>query len=74
MSSDQRAFVHLARLGREGGDAEGMQALAEAFAARNPGYVIESAAALSSMEPCEGARAVFITRGEAQAEVSAPEA
>jgi len=74
MTDSQRAMIQIARLGREGGDAEGMQALAEAFAARNPGYVIESAAALSSMEPREGARAVFITRGEAQAEVSGPEA
>ena len=69
MSDSKQATIQIAHLGREGGDPEGMLALAAAFAAGNAGYFIESERALKEMGPGAGARALFVTCGAANAEV-----
>ena len=67
MSTSEQATIHTAHLGREGADPAGMRALAAAFEAGNPGYSVESAATLQSLEAGASARAVFITSGAALA-------
>ena len=70
MSDSAQATIQTAHLGRAGGDPEGMRALAAAFEAGNPGYSVESAATLQSLEAGASAKAAFITSGAAGARVS----
>jgi len=69
MSDSAQATIQIAHLGREGGDSEGMSALAAAFAAGNPGYFVEGVRELEGMESGAGSRALFVTGGAANAEV-----
>ena len=67
MPNSGQAAIQIAHLGREGGDPDGLRALADSFLANNAGYCVESFAALESLEAVRESRALFITVGSAHA-------
>ena len=69
MSDSTQSPVYVARLGRAQGDPDGLAALCEAFAAKNPGYRVSAIRDESELADAPAARALFLTRGEARAEV-----
>ena len=70
MTHSGQDTIRIAHLGREGGDPEGLSRLAGSFASSNTGYAVESFASLESLEAAEAPRALFVTEGGAQAELS----
>lgn len=59
----------IAHLGRPGGDAAGVRALAAEFARRNPGYGLRWLPAVSAVPAIAGARILFVQDGGDAAEV-----
>jgi hypothetical protein len=70
MSDSTQSSVFVAHLGRAVGDPRGLAALSTEFAARNPGYSVSSVMEGLEIAAAPMARALFMTRGEAQAEIS----
>ncbi len=69
MSDSTQSSLYVARLGRAQGDPEGLAALSEAFAAKNSRYAVSALRGGRELAGTPMARALFLTRGEAQAEV-----
>ena len=69
MSDSTQSSLYVARLGRAQGDSEGLAALSGAFAAKNSSYAVSALRGGRELAGTPMARALFLTRGEARAEV-----
>jgi hypothetical protein len=70
MSDSTQSPLFVAHLGRAEDDPSGLAALSAEFALRNPGYAVSKVRDGLELAAAPMARALFITRGEAHAEVN----
>jgi hypothetical protein len=71
MSDSTQSSLFVAHLGRADGDPSGFTALSVEFATRNSGYGVSHVMDGLEFAAAPISRALFMTRGEAQAEISA---
>ena len=70
MSDSTQSSLFVAHLARTEGDPRGLAALSAEFAVRNPGYSVSNVMEGLEIAAAPTARALFMTHGEAQAEIS----
>jgi hypothetical protein len=70
MSDSTQSSLFVAHLGRAEGDPHGFAALSGELASRNAGYAVSQMVNTLGLGAHSAARALFMTRGKAQAEIS----
>ena len=71
-SDDSVPAIHVAHLGRAGGDAGGFEELRRAFVESNPGYDVAWHPALDLLDPCLDPRVLFVQSGEGGGAIFGP--